>query len=250
MALNRITADSITDGTIIAADVADGTITAAKLVSGLLPSAIANSAAIYANGAFTSANAAVAVNETQNNSITVALNTANAAFAQANNANANGSITAAKLDIISANGVGAVILPAGTTAQRPSGASGSIRYNTSNGQFEGYTTSDWGSIGLRNVPQSGLAKTGSYSLVAADNGQFIEIGSGGSVTIPNATFATGDIVSLFNNTTGSITITCSITTAYIGGTDSDKATVTLATRGVATILFISGTVCVISGNVT
>ena len=84
MALNRITADSITDGTVIAADVADGTITLAKLVSGLLPTAIANSAAIYANGAFAAANAASATDTTQNNSITVALNTANAAFTQAN----------------------------------------------------------------------------------------------------------------------------------------------------------------------
>ena len=58
MALNRITADSITDGTIVAADVADGTITLAKLVSGLLPTAIANSAASYANSAFGTANSA------------------------------------------------------------------------------------------------------------------------------------------------------------------------------------------------
>jgi hypothetical protein len=41
-----------------------------------------------------------------------------------------------------------------------------------------------------------------------------------------------------------------ITTAYIGGTDADKATITLATRGLATILFLSGTVCVVSGNVS
>jgi hypothetical protein len=88
MALNRITADSITDGTIVAADVADGTITLAKLVSGLLPPAIANSAAIYANGAFTAANAATATDTTQNNSIT-------AAFAQANTDFTNITATAA-----------------------------------------------------------------------------------------------------------------------------------------------------------
>jgi hypothetical protein len=69
------------------------------------------------------------------------------------------------------------------------------------------------------------------------------------LTIPDATFSEGDVVSLFNDTTGDITITCTITTAYVAGTDSDVATATLATRGVATILFISGTVCVITGNV-
>ena len=60
----------------------------------------------------------------------------------------------------------------------------------------------------------------------------------------------GDIVSLFNNTSGNITITCSTTTAYIAGTDSSKSSMTLATRGTATIFFISATVCVVAGNVS
>jgi hypothetical protein len=104
-------------------------------------------------------------------------------------------------------------------------------------------------IGYRNVPAVGT-KTSSYSLTTSDVGKYVQVGSGGSITIPDATFAEGDIVSVFNNTSGNITITCSITTAYISGTDADKATMTLATRGVATILFISGTVCVVSGNVS
>jgi hypothetical protein len=106
------------------------------------------------------------------------------------------------------------------------------------------------SVGFRNIPQSGSAKTTSYSLATGDVGKFIEVGASGSITIPDATFAAGDVVSIFNNTSGAITITCTITTAYIAGTDADKATVSLATRGVATILFLSGTVCVINGNVS
>ena len=105
-------------------------------------------------------------------------------------------------------------------------------------------------VGFRNVPQSGSAKTANYDLVVGDVGKFIEVGASGSITIPDATFAAGDVVSIFNNTSGDATITCTITTAYIAGTDADKATVTLATRGVATILFLSGTVCVINGNVS
>ena len=105
-------------------------------------------------------------------------------------------------------------------------------------------------VGYRNVPQSGSDKTSSYTLVTGDVGEFVGVGSGGSITIPNSTFATGDIISLFNNTTGNITITCSITTTYVAGVNTDRDTLTLATRGVATILFISGTVCVISGNVS
>lgn len=103
---------------------------------------------------------------------------------------------------------------------------------------------------VRSVPQSGSNKTTSYTLETSDVGKFIGVGSGGSITVPNATFATGDVVSIFNNTTGNVTLTMTITTAYIGGTDADKATITLATRGIATILFISGTVCVVNGNVS
>ena len=107
-----------------------------------------------------------------------------------------------------------------------------------------------GSLGYLNIPQSGAAKTTSYTLAVGDIGEFIEVGSGGSITVPNSTFAAGDAVVIFNNTSGSITLTMTITTAYIGGTDSDKATISLATRGVCNVLFISGTVCVVTGNVT
>lgn len=103
---------------------------------------------------------------------------------------------------------------------------------------------------VRSIIQSGSDKTTGYVLAASDNGQFVGVGSGGSITIPDATLTAGMCVTIYNNTTGSVTITCSITTAYIAGTDSDKATMTLATRGLATILFISGTVCAVAGNVT
>ncbi len=110
--------------------------------------------------------------------------------------------------------------------------------------------SDIGStVGYPDIPPVGQ-KTSSYSLATADVGKYVEVGTGGSITIPDATFSSGDVVSIFNNTSGNITITCSITTAYIAGTDSDKATMTLATRGLATVLFHSGTVCVVTGNVS
>ena len=103
---------------------------------------------------------------------------------------------------------------------------------------------------LRAIPQSGSAKTSSYTLAVTDVGEFIEIGASGAIVVPDATFSAGDAVVLFNNTSGDITITLSITTAYLAGTNADKATLTLATRGVANVLFISGTVCVLTGNLT
>ena len=117
------------------------------------------------------------------------------------------------------------------------------------GILSGCTVDGTNAVGYRNVPPVGT-KTGSYTLATGDVGKYVQVGSGGSITIPNATFAEGDVISIFNNTSGSITITCSITTAYIAGADTDVASVTLATRGVATVLFISGTVCVLSGTVS
>ena len=168
---------TISYSNIITAQIGDGQVTSSKLAAGILPTAnitaafntanaafiqantpsyTANSAASYANAAFTQANtdvtgititAGVYGNATVYPTLTLAANGRVTAVGTASATIANGSITAAQLDFKSANGVGAVILPAGTTAQRPTGTSGSIRYNTSTGQFEGYTASAWGSIG-------------------------------------------------------------------------------------------------------
>lgn len=102
---------------------------------------------------------------------------------------------------------------------------------------------------VRTVPPVGT-KTTAYTLALADTGQYVQVGTSGSIVIPDAVFAEGDVVNIFNNTTGDITITCTITTAYISGTDADDASVTLATRGLCSIFFISGTVCVIAGAVS
>ena len=104
-------------------------------------------------------------------------------------------------------------------------------------------------VGYRDLPAVGT-KTTSYTLAVGDVGKYVQVGSGGSITIPNSTFAEGDVVVIVNNHTAAITITCTITDAYIGGTDTDKATVSLATRGVCNILFLSGTRCIITGNVS
>lgn len=146
------------------------------------------------------------------------------------------TVTAVSANITTLTGVSANI----TTL---SGTSANITTLT------GTTVSD--SAGnVRSVPQSGTAKTSSYTLVIGDNGEYIQLGTGGAVTIPDGVFSAGNIVSVFNNTASNATITCAITTAYIAGTDSDKATMTLATRGVATILFISNSLCVVNGNVS
>jgi len=100
-------------------------------------------------------------------------------------------------------------------------------------------------LGYLNIPVSSTATT----LVAADVGKVVSISA--TIAIPASVFAAGDAISIYNNTGGNLTITCSaVTLAYIAGTDTDKASVTLATRGVCTVLFIDATTCVLTGNVS
>jgi hypothetical protein len=133
--------------------------------------------------------------------------------------------------------------PAGTLTNGVTmySASGDLNFMDSAGN--GYK------VGYRNIPAVGT-KTASYTLATGDVGKYVQLGASGAIVIPDATFAEGDAITIFNNTASTATITCSITTAYIAGTFTDKATMTLAAAGVATILFISSTVCVVSGNVT
>ena len=148
--------------------------------------------------------------------------------------------------VVKGNGTSAFsAATAGTDYVAPSGALGT----PSSGTLTNCTVDGTNPIGYRDLPAVGT-KTSSYSLAVGDVGKYVQVGTSGSITIPDATFTEGDAISIFNNTSGNITITCSITTAYIAGTDTDKSTMTLATRGVATVLFISGTVCVVAGNVS
>lgn len=100
------------------------------------------------------------------------------------------------------------------------------------------------SLGFLNAPISSTTTT----LVAADVGKVVSLSAG--ITVPASIFAAGDIVSLYNNTTGNLTITCSAVTTKLAGSNTTVTSATLATRGVATVLFIDATNCVITGNVT
>ncbi len=104
-------------------------------------------------------------------------------------------------------------------------------------------------IGYLNIPQTGSAKTASYSLVVGDVGKFVELGAGGTIVVPASVFAAGDVVSIVNNTTGTIACTCSaIALVYKGGTDVDISSFSIATRGIATLFFVNATTAVVTGN--
>jgi hypothetical protein len=118
------------------------------------------------------------------------------------------------------------------------------------GNLANCTADGTNGVGFRSIPSAGAEKTSSYTLATSDRAEFVQVGSGGSVTVPNSTFAAGDVVVVYNNHTAAITITLSTTNAYIAGTNTNKTSVSLATRGVCNILFISSTVAILTGNIT
>ena len=90
----------------------------------------------------------------------------------------------------------------------------------------------------------GLPTSSNTTLATGDRGKCVLATS--TITVPNSTFAAGDVVTIFNNSASSITISASVTTLYQAGTSS-TGNRTLAQRGLATVYFINGTTAVISG---
>jgi hypothetical protein len=99
----------------------------------------------------------------------------------------------------------------------------------------GQTVND--SIGsVRDIPQN--SQTGSYVLVAGDAGKHVFTTAG--VTVPSGVFSVGEAVSIYNNTTGDLTITqgTNVTLRQAGASGTGDRT--LAQRGLATVLCVSG----------
>jgi hypothetical protein len=102
---------------------------------------------------------------------------------------------------------------------------------------------------LRDIPQ--VVQTTSYTLVAGDAGDHIFTTAG--VTVPSGVFAVGQAVSIYNNTTGTITITQGTNVTLRQAGTSGTGNRTLAQRGLATVLCVSGssgTEFVIGGNIS
>jgi hypothetical protein len=93
------------------------------------------------------------------------------------------------------------------------------------------------------------SQTSGYTLVATDAGKTISITTGG-VTIPNAVMAAGNIVSIYNNSGSSQTITqgSSLTLQWAGQATSSTGNRTLGLYGLCTIVFISSSNAVITGS--
>ena len=98
---------------------------------------------------------------------------------------------------VTCSSTGFILIPAGTTAQRPvSPSNGYVRYNSTLNQFEGYAGGAWGSIGGgatggggdQVFVENGVTVTTSYTLSTNKNAESvgpISINSSAVVTIPS-----------------------------------------------------------------
>jgi len=105
-----------------------------------------------------------------------------------------------------------------------------------------------GSITLNSTGSTINSQTTGYTLVAGDAGKTISITTGG-VTVPASVLAAGNIVTIYNNSGSSQTITqgTSLTLQWAGQSSSTTGNRTLGLYGIATLVYISATVAVISG---
>jgi hypothetical protein len=123
--------------------------------------------------------------------------------------------------------VDAMLIPTGTTGQRPTGATGYFRFNTTTTQFEGYNGTTWGTIG------GGAALSNDTSTATALYPLFASATSGNPTTIftSNAkllyTPSNGELQSaeLYANN-GVLTHANQVTTSYTVPTNANVITVT------------------------
>jgi len=104
------------------------------------------------------------------------------------------------------------------------------------------------SLGLvRSLPVN--SQTSAYIVAATDNGRTISITTGG-VTVNNSIMSSGMVVSIYNNSGSSQTITqgTSVTLQWAGQTTSSTGNRTLGLYGLATIVFLSASSAVITGS--
>jgi hypothetical protein len=94
------------------------------------------------------------------------------------------SATVATPNGLAFSSTGAIGVPVGTTAQRPTAATGQIRYNSSNSQFEGYNGTAWGQLG-------GGATGGGGDTVFVENSQNVTVNY--TITANKNAMSAGDI---------------------------------------------------------
>jgi hypothetical protein len=97
---------------------------------------------------------------------------------------------------------------------------------------------------LRSIPAN--AKTSAYTLIASDAGKHINITTGG-ITVAQNIFATGDAITIVNNSGSDQTLTQGSGVTIYNSADASTGNRTLAGRGMATLICTGANEFYISG---
>jgi hypothetical protein len=116
------------------------------------------------------------------------------------------------------------------------------KYADATANFTGTLQTSGIAVGYKNIP---LSSNATGTLVAGDVGKQLVVSTG--QIVPTGVFNAGDIIMVVNNSAASITLTTSAVTAYLGGVNTVRPSITIATRGQASINFVAAGTCFISG---
>jgi hypothetical protein len=145
-------------------------------------------------------------------------------------------------------GTAGMTVPKGTTAQQPVGALGQIRYNTTTGTFDGFSTSGWSSFLLSGGVTSFSGGSTGLAPVAPTGGAIV---LSGTLNVANggtgATSLTGYVK---GNGTSTMTASSTVPTTDLSGTVSNAqlANSAVTVNGTSISLGASGTITAANPN--
>jgi hypothetical protein len=161
----------------------------------------------------------------------------------------SGSSLAGQIGATGATGIQGASGVGATGSQGIQGASGATGTQGASGVGATGATGTQGASGSSGPAGTIInSQSNSYTLVSTDNGKSISITTGG-ITVPNSVMSAGDLVTIYNNSSSSQTITqgSGVTLQWAGQSSSTTGSRTLGLYGIATILFLSVSGAVITG---
>jgi hypothetical protein len=136
---------------------------------------------------------------------------------------------------------GAVQLSSGTTAQRPTGAAGKLRFNTTTTEFEGYNGAAWSSVGGSAITNDTTTATNVYpAFLAATSGTASSIYTSNSKLLYKP--STGELAStVLNATNGLVVNSQTVSTSYTVATGNSAMSAGPITISGGVSVTLSGT---------
>jgi hypothetical protein len=109
----------------------------------------------------------------------------------------------------------------------------------------GASTADAARTNLKTGTVPPVVSGGAYTLQLSDVGDHVS--ATGNITVPPSIFAAGDVVVIYNNTGGNLSILrgAGVTMYWVAGANADR---TLGTRGLASVVCVASNTFVITGQ--